>query len=161
MTAVNIPAIRALVAEARGWADSREGWHQYQHDLGIRLADTLDSLLALVPEPAAEDEVTALYSLILARSDETITDSPYQRERYMETARQAIALIRRPRPIDRERIARALYIEHKNRVEPAWGLDEPAGIWDRVIRNGDDQRHHELWLARADAVIAALQEGSK
>lgn len=46
MTADLTPeGMRALIAEARGWADSREGWHAYEFKLGNRLADALEALL--------------------------------------------------------------------------------------------------------------------
>ena len=35
----------ALIAEARNWASGREGWNQYEHDLGYRLADALEALV--------------------------------------------------------------------------------------------------------------------
>ena len=34
-----------LIAEARNWASGREGWNQYEHDLGYRLADAIEALV--------------------------------------------------------------------------------------------------------------------
>lgn len=49
-----------LIAEARNWASGREGWNQYEHDLGYRLADTIEALVKERDELAAVIEKARL-----------------------------------------------------------------------------------------------------
>ena len=49
-----------LIAEARNWASGREGWNQYEHDLGYRLADAIEALVKERAELAAVIEKARL-----------------------------------------------------------------------------------------------------
>ena len=107
-----------LIAEARNWASGREGWNQYEHDLGYRLADAIE---ALVKE---RDNAIRDLDAGFAESDH-LSAKYYQRMRDAE--KHARMRASESADLERERDELAAVIE-KAKLAPVQRVPDAVGL---------------------------------